>query len=230
MTSSQTQQNVSTKVQRAMEDLAAKGEAQRQAKAAAAQQAAVEAQAAAEAAELEAIRQARIARMKQERGEAEKNTTKGHGEVATISQDEFLSTVTGSTRCVVHFFLAQFEQCHVMDAHVAKLAGAHLETRFVRIDAEKAPFFVQRLSVRVLPSLLMFEEGKLVGRQTGFAGLGETAVLARIEKNMVALGLPEARIVAGREVGDNDGDDDDDNEEQEAAERRVPRRAADDDW
>lgn len=34
-----------------------------------------------------------------------------------------------------------------MDMRLAELAPRHLETKFLRIDAEKAPFFVQKLQV-----------------------------------------------------------------------------------
>ena len=42
-------------------------------------------------------------------------------------------------RMVVHFYRASFP-CEVMDKHLAALAPKHLETKFVRIHAEKAPF------------------------------------------------------------------------------------------
>jgi len=41
--------------------------------------------------------------------------------------------------------------------------------------AEKAPFFVNKLKIRMLPSLAMFKDGILVGRQTGFEGLVNSA-------------------------------------------------------
>lgn len=39
-------------------------------------------------------------------------------------------------------------RCKVMDMRLGELAPRHLETKFLRIDAEKAPFFVQKLQVR----------------------------------------------------------------------------------
>lgn len=42
-------------------------------------------------------------------------------------------------RMVVHFYRASFP-CEIMDKHLAALAPKHLETKFVRIHAEKAPF------------------------------------------------------------------------------------------
>lgn len=38
-------------------------------------------------------------------------------------------------------------RCKVMDMRLGELAPRHLETKFLRIDAEKAPFFVQKLQV-----------------------------------------------------------------------------------
>ena len=40
-------------------------------------------------------------------------------------------------------------RCKVMDMRLGELAPRHLETKFLRIDAEKAPFFVQKLQVCV---------------------------------------------------------------------------------
>ena len=38
-------------------------------------------------------------------------------------------------------------RCKVMDLRLSELAPRHLESKFLRIDAEKAPFFVQKLQV-----------------------------------------------------------------------------------
>ena len=39
------------------------------------------------------------------------------------------------------------------------------------MNAEKCPFFVSKLQVRTLPTLIIFREGKVVDRLTGFDGL-----------------------------------------------------------
>lgn len=41
-------------------------------------------------------------------------------------------------------------RCKVMDIRLAELAPRHLESKFLRIDAEKTQFFVQKLQVRIL--------------------------------------------------------------------------------
>ena len=50
----------------------------------------------------------------------------------------------------------------------------HPETLFVKIDAEKTPFFTTKLNVRVLPTVILFNDGKAINRIIGFADLGMT--------------------------------------------------------
>ena len=40
-----------------------------------------------------------------------------------------------------------------MDQHLSALATQHLETKFLKIDAEKAPFFSTKLNVQVIRAL-----------------------------------------------------------------------------
>jgi thioredoxin-like negative regulator of GroEL len=60
-----------------------------------------------------------------------------------------------------------------MDMHLERLAPAHLECKFIKINADKAPFFVQKLQIRVLPAVLVFIDGISVSRIEGFEGLND---------------------------------------------------------
>jgi len=40
------------------------------------------------------------------------------------------------------------------------------------MDAEKAPFFVEKLKVQTLPCAVVFNDGVAKGKQLGFDGLG----------------------------------------------------------
>lgn len=122
--------------------------------------------------ELAAIRQARIAQLKQQQSQHATNMSLGHGSLRTIKESEFLSECTGSSKYViVHFYNDEFERCKIMDFHLKIIAEAHVEAKFLRMDAAKAPFFVTKFRVRTLPSLFVYEEGKEIGRLTGFDGL-----------------------------------------------------------
>lgn len=96
----------------------------------------------------EGLRQLREFRKKQlliEHEQKLENLGKGHGQYREIIQDEFLNEVTSSNHVICHFYHRDFERCKIMDHHLSILAARHVETKFVRIDAEKALFFVEKV-------------------------------------------------------------------------------------
>ncbi|KAG7360566.1 thioredoxin [Nitzschia inconspicua] len=117
---------------------------------------------------LQAFRQKRLAELKREHQQAAEHSANGHGQVRIISQDEFLPECTSSNYVVVHFFHKEFARCQIMSHHLKRLAPAHWKCKFVEIDAEKAPFFVAKLKVQTLPTLIVFKDGKAVDRLVGF--------------------------------------------------------------
>jgi len=123
---------------------------------------------------LTALREKRLAAMKAQHAERLENLAAGHGRFDEIVQDEFLPTVLKSKRCVVHFYHPDFERCKVMDHHLAKLAPGHVEAKFVKMNADKCPFFVTKLQVRVIPTLVVFLDGIAQdNRIVGFEGLAD---------------------------------------------------------
>ena len=118
------------------------------------------------------LREARLAQLKREQTARAENISLGHGTLRTIVQDEFLPECTGSSRFVcIHFFQDEFERCKIMDFHLKIIAQEHYECKFLRLDAAKAPFFVTKFKIQVLPSLFVYDNGKEIGRLTGFDGL-----------------------------------------------------------
>jgi thiol-disulfide isomerase/thioredoxin len=122
--------------------------------------------------ELDIIRQRRLNQLREQQIQHALHRSLGHGQLRTISQDEFLTECTGQSLYVaVHFFHKDFERCKIMDHHLQIIATKYIQCKFLRIDAEKTPFFVDKLKVRTLPTLFVFKEGKVVERLTGFEGL-----------------------------------------------------------
>jgi len=121
--------------------------------------------------DLEALRARRRQQMKEQFDKKLKYQGLGHGSYDEIEEEAFLKTVTASDRAVVHFYHKNFEKCKIMDMHLSKCAKKFMGTRFVKLDSEKAPFFVEKLRVRTLPCLVVFNDGIAKGRQVGFDGL-----------------------------------------------------------
>ena len=122
--------------------------------------------------------------MKEERKEEEENQNKGHGQYTEILETEFLPNVTKSKFCVVHFYHPDFERCKIIDHHLRIIAQQHTEAKFMTMNAEKAPFFVTKLQVKMLPEIVAFMDGVVLDRICGFEELGgkddfPTVVLAR---------------------------------------------------
>lgn len=157
------------------------------------------------------LRAKRIAEMKVESNKKMVERQLGHGLYREIKEDEFLPSVTQSPNAVVHFYHNDFPRCLIIDRHLSVLAKCHPETKFVKMNAEKAPFFVNKLQIVVLPTIVLFKNGIAEDRIMGFEELGQrddfkTVVLAK-------------RLVEGGVIDRYDRGDDGDDEEQEVADR-----------
>ena len=60
----------------------------------------------------------------------------------------------------------------IIDKHLALLAPRHIETRFARIDAEHSKFLVDRLRIKIMPTVCLAKDGKTVDYIAGFDDLG----------------------------------------------------------
>lgn len=96
--------------------------------------------------DLRIIREQRLRQIKKQQNQKLENLAKGHGQFREILQDEFLKEVTGSFIVICHFYHRDFPRCEIMNHHLQILANKHIETKFIKIDAEKAPFFIDKVS------------------------------------------------------------------------------------
>merc|ERR1712224_757978 len=98
--------------------------------------------------------------------------TKGHGEYEEIVETEFLKKVTGSNLVVCHFYHKEFERCKIVDMHLGKLAKRCFGTKFMKLNVEKSPFFVDKLKICVIPTLVFFQDGIAKHHMRGFDEVG----------------------------------------------------------
>jgi len=97
----------------------------------------------------------------------------GHGEYDEIPDEKtFFEVSKKSPRVVAHFSRDATERCKIVDMHLKQLAPKHLETRFVKLNAEKSPFLTDRLKIKVLPTILILKDAIVVDRVVGFSDLG----------------------------------------------------------
>lgn len=145
---------------------------------------------------------------------------KGHGQYREIKEDEFLKEVCSSDRVIVHFYHKDFERCKIADKHMLILSEAHLETKFLKINAEHAPFFTNKLQIHMLPCIICFFDGVSKFNLQGFEELGgvddfPTAVLQKVLGENGAIDYTEkddrkANSAIFGYFNDKHSDDDDD--------------------
>uniref|UniRef100_A0A5S6Q539 Thioredoxin domain-containing protein 9 n=1 Tax=Trichuris muris TaxID=70415 RepID=A0A5S6Q539_TRIMR len=125
--------------------------------------------------DLVALRRKRLEELKRLEKDKQEWLACGHGQYTELSSDkELFEAGTRSKRLVVQFYLCPTERCQILDRHLTILARKHLECRFCKVNVQKAPFTVKRLNVRVMPTLVLFVEGKTVEFLRGFDGFGGT--------------------------------------------------------
>ena len=115
--------------------------------------------------------------------------TKGHGELREITEKDFFAEMKGVDRMVCHFYRSSVP-CQVMDSHLMEFAKQHIETKFVKIHAEKCPFLTERLKIWMLPTLAIIKNEKTTDYVVGFDELGGSENFPRevLEQRLVAAG------------------------------------------
>jgi hypothetical protein len=121
----------------------------------------------------EALRQKQLENMKKAAGQREEYLKQGHGTYSEVPDEkEFFNECKKSQNVVCHFYRESTERCKIVDMHMKKLARQHVETKFIKINAEKVHFLVERLRIVVLPTICVAKEGKTVDYIVGFDDLG----------------------------------------------------------
>lgn len=145
------------------------------------------------------LRAQRLAELKKSANKQQEWIALGHGEYSNIEQDSFLKAVTASKYVICHFYHNSFERCRIVDKHLEILTAAHLPTRFIKIDAEKAKFFVGKLQIRVLPTIVCFKDGIAIDRLVGFEDLGgdDTFETSDIERRLAKSGCLLSKDASG---------------------------------
>ncbi|XP_015253679.1 PREDICTED: thioredoxin domain-containing protein 9 [Cyprinodon variegatus] len=125
--------------------------------------------------ELERLKERRLEALKKAQKQKQEWLSKGHGEYREISSEkDFFGEVKESKNVVCHFYRNSTFRCKIMDKHLGILAKKHVETKFIKLNAEKAPFLTERLRIKVIPTLALVLDGKTKDYVVGFTDLGNT--------------------------------------------------------
>ncbi|KAM1047818.1 hypothetical protein ACFX1X_027360 [Malus domestica] len=163
--------------------------------------------------ELEKLHADRINALKKEAEKREALKRKGHGEYRDITEGDFLGEVTRTEKVICHFYHREFYRCKIMDKHLKTLALKHVDSKFIRLDAENAPFFVNKLGIKTLPCVILFRKGVAVDRLVGFQEVGT--------KDDFSTRALEVALIKKGIISEKKEDDDEDDEYLEGGRRIV---------
>nr|XP_057937100.1 thioredoxin domain-containing protein 9 [Doryrhamphus excisus]XP_057937101.1 thioredoxin domain-containing protein 9 [Doryrhamphus excisus]XP_057937102.1 thioredoxin domain-containing protein 9 [Doryrhamphus excisus] len=125
--------------------------------------------------DFERMRERRLDALKKAQKQKQEWLSKGHGEYREIpSEKEFFGEVKESKNVVCHFYRNSTFRCKILDKHLSLLAKKHVETKFIKLNVEKAPFLTERLRIKVIPTLALLIDGKSKDYVVGFSDLGNT--------------------------------------------------------
>eukprot|EP00612_Vaucheria_litorea_P002185 CAMPEP_0171455464 /NCGR_PEP_ID=MMETSP0945-20130129/2349_1 /TAXON_ID=109269 /ORGANISM="Vaucheria litorea, Strain CCMP2940" /LENGTH=232 /DNA_ID=CAMNT_0011980711 /DNA_START=41 /DNA_END=739 /DNA_ORIENTATION=- len=125
--------------------------------------------------DFEVLREKRKLKLMKQQIQTQEWRANGHGTYTELSdQAEFFSAVKKSKKMAVHFYRPTTARCTIVDAKMEKLCASHLETRFCRVNAEKAPYLVEKLSIVVMPTILLVKDCQTVHQIRGFDEMGGT--------------------------------------------------------
>ena len=119
-----------------------------------------------------------LSKMKEEKikeyetSQTKKDKAPLYGEYREIVEEEFLPFITKAELAVCHFYHSDFERCKIVDKHLKIIAEENPSTSVVKINSEKAPFFVTKLAIKVLPTICLFKQGILLEKIVGFGEFG----------------------------------------------------------
>jgi hypothetical protein len=63
-------------------------------------------------------------------------------------------------------------RCKIVDKHLETLARKHIETKFVKLSVDRAPFITERLNIKTLPTITLLIDNIVKDKIIGFTDLG----------------------------------------------------------
>ncbi|KAF3843413.1 Thioredoxin domain-containing protein 9 [Dissostichus eleginoides] len=125
--------------------------------------------------DLERLKERRLEALKKAQKQKQEWLNKGHGEYREISSEkDFFGEVKDSKNVVCHFYKGSTFRCKILDKHLTILAKKHVETKFITLNVDKAPFLTDRLRIKVIPTMCLLIDGKTKDYVVGFTDMGNT--------------------------------------------------------
>merc|ERR1719350_1601529 len=118
--------------------------------------------------DLNGMRKARMRQLHERADQREKWRQNGHGTFDEImDQKQFFQEAQGSERVIIMMYTHSNRWCKVLGDQLAKLASLHYETRFLKMDANKAQHVCGQLEIEIIPALILCKNKKIEKQYRG---------------------------------------------------------------
>ncbi|KAI6236690.1 TXNDC9 protein [Aphelenchoides besseyi] len=112
---------------------------------------------------LEEIRRKRLLEMQKIQEKKQHLQTIGHGKLSELGGDkDFIEAGKESPKLVCYFYAQNTEKSQAVEKCLENLASANFFTRFIRINAERCPFLIERLRLKSIPVIAIVRNEKIV--------------------------------------------------------------------
>ena len=125
--------------------------------------------------DFEELRKKRVEQLKAKQNMMDTWKSQGHGKLEEIADEkQFFEEAKTNKLVVCHFYRSTTPYCLLLDQHLMKISPKHMETRFIKLNAEKCDYLVTKLRITVMPTLIIMVDNYACGRVEGFTELGNT--------------------------------------------------------
>jgi len=122
---------------------------------------------------IEKLREERLDQLKKQVKQKQHFLSIGHGEYEELSEEkQFFEVTKKSPDVILHFYKQATPRCKIVDQHLNILCKKHIETRFCKLDVERAPFLTERLKVKYIPTIVIVKDSKVKDMVVGFTDVG----------------------------------------------------------
>lgn len=122
---------------------------------------------------LELLRANRIKELQKQEEQKKIWLNNDHGKYEELAEEKmFFDIIKKSENVVIHFYTNTSPRCPIVDKHLKILAKKHIETRFIKLNAEKSPFLAENLKIKTIPTLVLIQNRIMVDKIVGFTQLG----------------------------------------------------------
>ncbi len=82
--------------------------------------------------------------------------------------NQFKELIVSEEKILVDFYATWCGPCKMLSPIIDEVAEENKEYKFYKIDVDENEEFDKQFGIMAMPTLLVFEDGKLTKRQTGF--------------------------------------------------------------